>query len=332
MGDSSAVWRGTVLHSCVKGGTVLHYSELKYMELIKSRYPQLDLSKIEFNKTDGSYSDIAVINNEVVFKFAKYDWSAVYLRNEAEVLGFIRNFVALPLPDVEMVDQNVTKREYIKGSPLYRNVLLKSDNSTQDTVAREIAVFLEQLHSIPAKKLRNARFGDSQMNLGREEWLAEIETLERKISPYCTGYVKEYLRQITQPAVDNEGFFDFQPVLIHGELVPGHILVDNNTRRISGIIGFSNAGFGDPAYDIAMILDHLGEGFVRRIGRYYPIAAECMDRARFYAYISSFMWYRDVCDMITTRDFSRFRIQAKDRDISPIKGPLMTSGVKPSKK
>jgi len=316
----------------VKGGTVLHYSELKYLELIKSRYPQLDLSKIEFNKTDGSYSDIAVVNNEVVFKFAKYDWSAVYLHNEAEVLGFIRNFIAFPLPDVEIVDQNVTKREYIKGSPLYSNVLLKSDKSTQDTVAREIAVFLEQLHSIPVKKAKNTRIGDSRMNLGREEWLAEIETLERTIFPYCTGYVKEYFRQITQPAVDNEEFFNFQPVLIHGELVPCHILVNNAALGISSIIGFSNAGFGDPAYDIAMILDHLGEGFVRRIGRYYPITAECMDRARFYAYISSFMWYRDVCDMITTRDFSRFQIQVKGRDISPIGAPVMVGGIKPSKK
>lgn len=310
----------------------MHYNKLKYMELIKSRYPQLDLSKIEFNKTDGSYSDVAIVNSEVVFKFAKYDWSAVYLRNEAEVLGFVRNFIALPLPDVEMVGQDVTKREYVKGSPLYRNVLLKSDHHIQDTVAREIAVFLEQLHSIPAKKAENAGIGDSRMNLGREEWLAEFETMERKISPYCNGYVKEYFRQISQPVIEDEGFFDFQPVLIHGELAPWHIMFDKKARGISSIIGFSNAGFGDPAYDIAVILDHFGEGFVRRIGKYYTITPACMERAKFYAYISSFIWYKDVCDMITTRDFSRFQIQAKDRDISPPGAALTVSGVKPLKR
>ena len=206
----------------------MHYNELKYMELIKSRYPQLDLSKIEFNKTDGSYSDVAIVNSEVVFKFAKYDWSAVYLRNEAEVLGFVRNFIALPLPDVEMVGQDVTKREYVKGSPLYRNVLLKSDHHIQDTVAREIAVFLEQLHSIPAKsgKCRDRGF---RMNLGREEWLAEFETMERKISPYCNGYVKEYFRQISQPVIEDEDSL-ISSGAYPWELAPGISCLIKSTR------------------------------------------------------------------------------------------------------
>jgi aminoglycoside 2''-phosphotransferase len=296
----------------------LSSNELKYIELIKSRYPQLDLSKIEFNKTDGSYSDIAVVNNEVVFKFAKYDWSAAYLRNEADVIRFIRDFITLPLPDVELIDQNVSRRHYIKGSPLYRNILLKLDYHTQDIVARQIATFLNQLHSIPLKKAQYAKIGDSQMNRTREDWLVELETMQRKIFPYCTDYVKEYLRQIIQPAVDNEEFFKFQPALIHGDLLPNHILFDKTSRKINGIIGFSNAGFGDPAFDLGMLLDHLGENFIKRMHKYYPISPAYLDRARFYAYISSFMWYRDVCDMISTRDFSRFQIPAKDRDISPL--------------
>ncbi|HHW01051.1 MAG TPA: aminoglycoside phosphotransferase family protein [Clostridiaceae bacterium] len=311
----------------------MNSSELRYIELIKSRYPQLDLSKIEFNKTDGSYSDIAIVNNEVVFKFAKYDWSAIYLRNEADVIRFIQPFItALPLPDVELIQQNVTKRAYVKGSPLYRNVLLKLDYHTQDSVARQIAAFLSQLHSIPVKKAQYAKIGNSQINRTRDEWLVELETMQRKILPYCTDYVKEYLRQIIQPAIDNEEFFEFRPVLIHGDLSPNHILFDKESQRINGIIGFDNAGFGDPAYDLGMLLDHLGENFIKRIHKYYPISAEYLDRARFYAYISSFMWYRDVCDMITTRDFSRFQIQAKDRDIFPMGIAYHVPGGRPLKK
>ncbi len=296
----------------------MNSSEVKYIELIKSKYPQLDLSKIEFNKTDGSYSFIAIVNNDVVFKFAKYDWSAAFLRNEADVIRFIRGFITLPLPDVELVDQNMSRHSFIKGAPLYRNTLLKLDYHTQESIARQIATFMNQLHTIPVKKARNAGIGDSAWNWTRREWLAELENMQRKISPYCTGYVKEYLRQIIQPAVENEDFFKFKPVLIHGDLTPNHILFDKTTRRISGIIGFANAGFGDPAFDIGMLLDHLGENFIKRVHKYYPISHACLDRARFYAYISSFMWLRDVCDMISTRDFSRFQIPAKDRDISPL--------------
>ncbi|MGI6667961.1 MAG: phosphotransferase family protein [Acetivibrionales bacterium] len=296
----------------------MNSNELKYIELIKGRYPGLDISKIEFNKTDGSYSDIAVVNNEEVFKFAKYDWSAVYLKNEADVVRFIKDFISLPLPDVEMIDQNVSRRRYIKGSPLYRSILLKSGYRTQDTIASQIATFLKQLHSIPIKTVQHAEIGDSRMNLSHEDWMAELEMVQRKILPYCTGYVKEYLHQVIKPVMDDEKFFGFKPALIHGDLTPNHILFDQTSRRVSGIIGFGNAGLGDPSYDLGMLLDHLGEGFIKRMHKYYPITPACLDRARFYAYISSFMWLRDVCDMISTRDFSRFQIPAKDRDIYPL--------------
>jgi len=44
------------------------------------------------------------------------------------------------------------------------------------------------------------------------------------------------------------------------------------------------------------------------------------------------MWYRDICDMISTRDFSRFQVPAKDRDIAPIGSSSQIARVKPYKK
>lgn len=293
-------------------------NELKYMEFIKSKYPQLNLSRIEFNLTDGGYSDVAVVNAEVVFKFAKYDWSAAFLKNEAKVVRFIRDYISMPLPEVEMVGQDISKRQYVKGSPLYRNILLKCDNRTQDYLARQMANFLYQLHMIPVKKAQHAGIGLFQVSRTQEDWLDELETIQRKTFPYCTDYAKEYFRQVIQPVMANEKFLEFEPALIHGDLTPGHILFDRATSKITGIIGFSNAGFDDPAYDLGMLMDHLGEGFVKRMQRYYPITPALLDRARFYAYMSNFMWFRDVCDMISTRDFSRLRFPVKDRDIFPI--------------
>ncbi|WP_054970696.1 phosphotransferase family protein [Alicyclobacillus ferrooxydans] len=43
--------------------------------------------------------------------------------------------------------------------------------------------------------------------------------------------------------------FDFQPVLIHGDLSPEHILVNKETGEI-GVIDFGDSGIGDPAYDV----------------------------------------------------------------------------------
>ncbi len=292
--------------------------ELKYMEFIKQKYPQIDVSKIEFNTIDGKYSDIAIVNGEFVFKFAKHDWSAAYLHNEAAVIRFIREFVTLPLPYVEVLDKDVIKSNYIKGKPLFRNYLLVSDHYTMNSAARQIGIFLRQLHSIPLKKVRYAHIGDFPLDFSREGWLNELENIQRKISPYCTGYAREYINQIIRPAEDNKDFFDFQPVLIHGDLTPCHIFFDSSTGTVNGITGFGNTGIGDPAFDFGVLLDHLGETFVKRMNKYYGNVYTYLDRARFYAYISNLRWFRDVCDMISTRDFSRFQIQVKDRDILPV--------------
>jgi aminoglycoside 2''-phosphotransferase len=49
--------------------------------------------------------------------------------------------------------------------------------------------------------------------------------------------------------LDDDRHFRFEPVLLHGDLSPEHILVDLERTAITGVIDFGDAVVGDPAGD-----------------------------------------------------------------------------------
>ena len=56
------------------------------------------------------------------------------------------------------------------------------------------------------------------------------------------------------------------PVLIHGDLWHGNILVDVEKRRISGVVDWDTAGIGDRAWDVTT-QRHLGYAFARLVAK-----------------------------------------------------------------
>ncbi len=292
--------------------------ETKYFSYIKSKYPQIVIDKMECNFTDGKHGDIVIVNEKDVFKFARYDWSVGYIDNEVNVINTIGRYFSITVPRAELIEKGIGRFSYIRGEPLYRNALLQLGSRAQDMIAEQLADFLNQLHSIPLKGDSFNKIAECQLTMSQEEWLMRCEEIERKVFPYCDSYSKEYFRQIFKPLFENEKFIDFKPALIHGDLSPYHIIFNKNINRISGIIDFGLSGIGDPAYDIAILLDNYGESFIKRMSRLYKNIVRYLDRARFYAYISYPLWAKALSDMLATRDFSNFRIPVKDRDIMPI--------------
>ncbi len=296
----------------------MNAKEANYVNYIKDKYPQLNVARIKFNFFDGKHSDVVIVDEKDVVKFAKYDWSVGFLDNEINIINIINRSMDMHLPKAESLEKGTARFSYIKGEPLFRNKLLLKDVRIQEVVAEQIGGFLRQLHSLPVKDIRYKGIGASPAVLTGEDWLQRYKEIQRKVFPYCDSYSKEYYAQIFRPLVENEKFLDFQPALIHGDLMPYHILFDNESNKINGVIDFGLSGIGDPAYDVALILDNLGEVFLRRISKYYRNIQYLIERARFYAYTNNLLWAKSVADMLSTRDFTNFRIIAKERDILPI--------------
>lgn len=292
--------------------------EQQYMDFIKRDSPQIKITDMRFNLHDGKYNDIVIVNEGIVYKFAKYDWTVAFLANEANTIHFISDYVGMPLPKVQYLEQGISKYDFIPGVPLFRNEVLLLKDRDQDCVAEQIGTFLKQLHSIPLKTVQQNRIGEVTVDLTREGFLSEYENMQKKVYPYCDSYGKEYVKQIFTPMLENDDFLNFEPTLIHAGLTPRHFIYDRERRRLSGITGFGSAGIGDPAYDVSIILDNIGEAFVKRIGRYYSGIEDFIDRARFYSCVNGLKWEKEVADMIITRDFTNFKFPIKERDIMPI--------------
>jgi aminoglycoside 2''-phosphotransferase len=292
--------------------------EVKYVEYVKSRFPQINISNIKFNFSDGKYSNIVIINDQFIFKFSRYDWTVGYLANEGKIINFIRDSVDMPLPNIEYLGPGIAKYNLIEGTPLFRNKILLLEDREQDFIAEQIGTFLKQLHSIPLKRVKNNKINEISANLTGEGFLSEYDSIQRKVYPYCSGYEKESIKQIFAPLLEDTDFLKFTPALIHADLTAHHFIYDSSYKRINAAIGFGSAGIGDPAYDVSAVLDSLGEAFLKRVEKYYGDMEELVDRARFYASFRHLDWAQKLADMITTRDFSEFQFDIPFGDRMPI--------------
>lgn len=290
----------------------------KYLDYIAVHYSGMDLNDVEFDFKSGSHNDIVIVNKENVFKFAKFDWSAVYLTNSVKVINLAKHYADLTLPDIKVLEPGVAICSYIKGSPLYRNELLLKKSLDQDILAQQIGTFLKQLHMVPLEEAEKNGIENKFADINFEYWKSKYEEFLYKLSPYCDDYTKEYIRQLFQPAFEKKGFFNYTPSLIHADLNPRHFFLDNESAKINSIMGFSQSGIGDPALDTGTLIAYLGESFVARVSEYDDSISEQIDRARFYAYLMHLSRSKDLADRITTRDFSNFKINLEISDIMPM--------------
>lgn len=260
----------------------------KYNNYITGKYPNIEVSTIQTNLTDGLHNDIVIINGNEVFRFAKNDFSKELLLNEFRVIQIIKQYVEMPVPNLEIIDDGVSKYSLIKGNPIFRSNLMTLHVDHFNVFAEQIGRFLSQLHSIPLGEIQEHDISAFPGNGTRDSYLELYSRIEEKLFPHMKSYVVEHINHIFKPLFINKKFLDYDPVLIHGDLAPYHILEASN--KVVGIIDFGVSGTGDPAHDVGVILDTLGEEIANRISHYYEGINTFIDRSRFYANVSSIRW------------------------------------------
>jgi hypothetical protein len=91
-------------------------------------------------------------------------------------------------------------------------------------------------------------------------------------------------------------------------------------KEIGGfdLFDFGTAGPGDPAVDIALLVNTYGESIVQRLARAYPISPNMLDRARFLAGALELEW---ALAGVSNNDQSMFLVHlGRARDILPNAG------------
>src|SRR5262245_58206753 len=109
----------------------------RYLDLIRSRFPDLASAPVEFNG-EGLEHDVVIVNRQRVFRFPKHDWARDNLQREIRILERVRQVVDLPVPAFLVAEPDFVAYDLIVGEPLFRDDWLRLDTQGQARIATHL--------------------------------------------------------------------------------------------------------------------------------------------------------------------------------------------------
>jgi aminoglycoside 2''-phosphotransferase len=288
-----------------------------YLATIRAVTPALEISTAQLN-TDGMTNAVVVVNDELVFRFPKTEAAHALQRYEAALLAAIQPQVPVALPQVEEQNGQFARYRLVPGEPLYRHRLLQAPAPDQERVLAQLGAFLVALHAVPLEGLPPPPWRRPAATVAAHaRALGRLDQVRQQLYPHLWRDQRAWVEHLYEPVLNGSVDLDaFTPRLIHADLASYHILIHPERWALSGVIDFGTAGPGDPAVDIALLLNTYGESVVRRIGVTYPIEPALLDRARFLAGALELEW---ALAGLADSDPSMFLVHlGRARDIMPI--------------
>jgi aminoglycoside 2''-phosphotransferase len=257
---------------------------LEFTQSIQQIYPQLEIHSIVAQ--DGQTNDVFIIDDQWVFRFPKIASGVALLRREIALLNHIAAYITLPIPSPLFVNLEIdsTAKAFV-GYPMLpgKSLWLEEFRAIDDPnglkrMAYQLGTFLRELHTIPLASLQ-------PFNLPLTDQLTEWHELYQQIQSSLFPSMRADAQK--QVAAHFESYFvdtklhHFEAALRHGDFGTGNVLYDPATLTISGIIDFSATSIGDPAIDLAGLLNY-GEDFCRHCYTVYPELELMLARVQFY--------------------------------------------------
>ena len=210
--------------------------------------------------------NVAYRRDGMVVRIRRADPGSV--TREAELLRLVAGVSPLPVPrpaDVDPVRGSMTYPE-LPGVPL-----LGLPVRAPAAVGAELGRFLAALHAVPVERVAGLVEVD---DTPPQEWLDEAAGAW----PAVAAHLPRSFLPGRAPGPAGP------PVFSHMDLGIEHVLADPATQAVTGIIDWTDAAVGDPAYDLGLVLRDLGpaalDAALRALGRDDPGLRE---RADFYA-------------------------------------------------
>jgi len=259
-----------------------------WREQVHKIFPDIQIDTIERHQ-EGLVNDVLIVNQAWVIRFTKTDWGEDLMDQEHKLLQLLQSKLSLATPRSEKRGDNVLVYPYLQGETFLRAIWAKASPMDQQALANRLGEFLRELHSINASSL-DWEIPLTLAPVTRETWEDIYQRLLEHVNPLLQPYQEEWMRSLFETAFESENFFRFDPVLVHGDLAPYHILYSPEDHRLKAVIDFGTAGMGDPATDLGCLISSYGESLVEKIAGQYPQYDEYLPRARFYARAIELQW------------------------------------------
>jgi aminoglycoside 2''-phosphotransferase len=251
----------------------------RYVQAIQTIYPDFQIRTVKCLNL-GQNNDVLLINEDLIFRFPKYEDGMYKLQSEVRILKAIRDRVSIrvPHPIYEHFDSNQLGRVFvgykkIPGEPLWRSSIHQTNVYK---LAKQLSRFLEELHIISPVVSVGERVD------GYAKWSNLYDRIKIKLFPYMRKDAKKWVETHFDTFLSNTKNFAVNPVLIHGDFGATNILYDSKSDSITGIIDFGSAGLGDPAIDYASLSASYGDSFFHLLFEQNKNILQYTERIKFY--------------------------------------------------
>lgn len=254
---------------------------LRLRERISRAVPDIPLDAVRV-VTEGFDSDALIVDDAWVFRFPRRQDVAAQLAVEQALLPALAAHVPIAIPRFEIqvpaTDDSFPFVGYrlLPGTQLRAAYLAGLAAPRRAAIAAQLGAFLSALHSFPVEQARS--LAPSIEVTEREPIEQEAAAVEDELFPLLTPAEQRWAQSLYSAASD-PAIWRWTPVVTHNDLSADHILVDQQTQRLSGIIDWGDMALGDPANDFAALVDY-DQPFVDAVLQHYSLPVDAAFRTR----------------------------------------------------
>lgn len=253
----------------------------KYLPLIQNHYSDtVKMDDVEYLEGGSAHRVFKIYDQ--VFRFPKT--KEIEFNQQAESI-FSKRFSKITPIDVPVIQVHrdtltgLTYQTYdfISGVPFTIEYAASLSEKELLAIAGLLGEFLKQLHDVSSAEVNIA----NQVNTSEEyvRYFLDIISEDKKlINSLLTADEWRWIDQNINAYCGLANAHPFGLKITHSDLLPKHILIDDSTHRLKGIIDFS-LKFADPAVDFRYF-DRYGDQFIKKVYEKYSMQDYYFDERR----------------------------------------------------
>src|SRR4030095_6601660 len=180
-----------------------------YRERISEIFPELVITTLRLNR-EGLLNDIVIVNDRLVFRFAKPGFGFKNLREEAYLLRILHNYVSLQIPEPFYVTDDVLAYRLIPGEALRRDMLMKLPQSDQQAIADQLAQFFKELHGVPVSEIPDVKITMADALMKYEGWVKVYQRIQEKVFPLLQQHQRDWAAAHFESHLADKSNFEYE--------------------------------------------------------------------------------------------------------------------------
>lgn len=255
-------------------------------ETIRRQFPRLAAEKVRL-LGEGWDFEAFEIDESLIFRFPKRREYDAHLLKEIALLDVIGPRLPIPVPRYKYLGRPSASFPYhFGGYTRLQGVPALGIPTSSPVLASEavrLGEFLARLHALDPKDAARIAIhvsGEDDAPAGqRKGALSDLGHLKGKMDARLHELCWRFFEEEVHTPTPYQG----PARLLHNDLLSEHILVVPDSGRVTGIIDWSDATAGDPAYDFAGLWVWQGDEFVALAVDAYgqPVDAGFLQRVRY---------------------------------------------------